>query len=112
MRIYTRQAFLALPPGTVFSKGKPWAFHGFMVKGKTWTYGVGDFYYQDLAWIDSQGDTDQYDKFTAMLEQGASVPLNTMEQRDGCFDEDEIFLVYEPGDLRAVITAMVQALTL
>jgi hypothetical protein len=99
MRIYTRDAFLALPPGTLFCKGKPWYFGRMAVKGASLP---NDFYARDLCWVMANTGAEQWDAFDAMLEQGASVSMQAAEGRDGCCDEADLFLVYEASDLEAL----------
>jgi hypothetical protein len=103
MRIYSRQAFLTLPPGTVFCKGVPWAFGLLAVKGASVP---NDFYARDLCWIASTSESDPFRRLEAMRDTGASVPLQTAEGRDGSYDEEEVFLVYEPSDLDALAVVL------
>lgn len=35
MRILRRQEFLLLPVGTLYARGKPWAFDNLQIKGET-----------------------------------------------------------------------------
>lgn len=98
MRIRRRAEFLALPTGTIYAKGKPWCFDGLSVKSDTWG---NDWLTLSPMWVD---DSD----LEAMLESGASSPMQEIYERDGCFDEDEIFLVMERADLER-LRAMVDA---
>jgi hypothetical protein len=96
MRLYRRTDFLRLPAGTLYCKGVQWAFSELCVKGET---EGADFLLCNLQSIEYHDTEDFVARCEAMLCDGASVPLNTTMQRDGCFDELEIFLVYEPEDL-------------
>lgn len=104
MRIYRRAEFMALPEGVLFAKGKPWYFESLHVKGETisWDGGRGDFTLRDLVWVDGHGSAGSALALDMMLEAGASYPLETLYGRDGCFDEEDLFLVYEAADLRAL----------
>lgn len=100
MKIYRRAAFLALPAGTIYAKGKPWCFEDLSVKGETW---MNDFLTMGLVWIESGGSTETVDRLEEMIDSGASYPMETDGfGRDGCFDNDDLFLVYEKADLEAL----------
>lgn len=96
MRIYRRKEFLALPAGTVYAKGKPWHFDGFNVKADTLT---NDWVQLSPMWIEAFDDGEQWERLESMLNDGASFPIAESYGRDGCYDEDEIFLVPERADL-------------
>lgn len=100
MKIYRRDEFLKLPAGTIFAKGKPQYFESLSVKADSLP---NDFIYRQLVWFDSHGDTgDEFDqglRFDAMVEIGASFPMEQSYGRDGCFDNEDLFLVYEHADL-------------
>jgi hypothetical protein len=100
VKVYTRDAFMELPAGVMYGKGKPWYFSEWGVKGDTLRDADGraiDWIYLSL--FDIDGDHMLLDD---MLENGSSVPLNVdMYGRDGCFDKDELFLVFERPDLNA-----------
>lgn len=104
MRIYRREAFMALPEGVLFAKGKPWYFESLHVKGETLSWGGEnrDFTLRDLVWVDGHGSEGSALALDMMLEAGESYPLETLYGRDGCFDEEDLFLVYEAADLRAL----------
>lgn len=99
MRIYTREQFLKLPAGTIYAKGKPWHFDGLNVKADTMG---NDFVHLSPMWIEAQDDGEQWDRLDDMLKNGASYPMAESYGRDGCFDDEEIFLVPERKDLEAL----------
>lgn len=106
MKIYRRTAFLKLPEGTIFAKGKPWYWNGLHRKGETLIHDgrAIDFCYLDLVNIDSHDTGEWADRQNEMLETGASYPLNESEGRDGCFDDEDLFLVYEPADIETLVS--------
>jgi hypothetical protein len=106
MRIYTRAAFLALPAGTLYCKCRPWVFEELCVKEDSWP---NDFVFVNLQTIDSSSSEESTDRLDRMLEEGVSFPLNNATQRDGCFDETDLFLVYEQADLKALMTHCLRA---
>lgn len=97
MKLLNREQFLKMPAGTIFAKGKPLYFHGLEIKFETTQY--NDYWSLDPAWIDSN-DLNEADKyFDEMLTKGASYPMDNGISRDGLFEEDAIFLVWEKNDL-------------
>jgi len=100
MRVYNRKEFIKLPDGVLFSKGKRWYWDGLSVKDGTNDY--NDFYYTDLMTIESEDDGDWSQKLEDMLQYGTSEPINQSGGRDGCFDDNDLFLVFEKNDLIAL----------
>lgn len=102
MKIYTRTAFMELPEGVIYAKGKPWYFDGISVKGETLTDQNGkniDFGCYHPMEIEAHDTGEECARHEDMLANGASYPMNSSGGRDGCFDDDEIFLVLELSDL-------------
>jgi hypothetical protein len=96
MRIYRRKEFLALPPGTIYAKGSRWHFDGLNVKAAT----LGDDWVQlSPMWIEAHDGGEQWARLEEMLDGNASYPMTDNYGRDGCFDQDAIFLVPERADL-------------
>lgn len=110
MRIYKRAEFMQLPGGTIFSKGKPWAFSDLMVKSSP--DGSLDFVCRSLINIDSHDSEQNWDRLEQMRDVGASFPLNEDYGRDGMFDDEDLFLVYEAADLIQLLSVVNAALAL
>jgi|SRR5882762_3268837 len=111
MKIYNRREFLKLPDGsTVYHEGKPWFFGDIEIKQETWT-NTNDWLYQYFGSVaaDSRTDEDESDLLDDMRSTGASYPLDTSWDRNGMYDEDSLFLVYEPEDLDVLIKALSEA---
>lgn len=111
MRVYTRQEFLKLPEGTVYCKGQPWAFGGINIKGETIAASDGrliDWYYLDPEWIDAHDSGEAGARLDEMLSTGASYPMQDAIGRDGCFDENEVFLVYEDADIQKLVGWLIE----
>lgn len=96
MKIYKKQDFLKLPPGIFFAKGVQWSMDGFCVKGDSL---LNDFFYLDLIQIDASGSDQLFDRYEEMLSKGTSYPIKEYYSRDGIFCDEDIFLVFEKGDL-------------
>jgi hypothetical protein len=100
MRIYNRTDFMKLPEGVLFCKGKPWHWGDLSVKGESL---VTDFTDRGLCWIESNSSEDAIDRMERMLTEGTSEPMQTAYGRDGCFDNEDLFLVFEETDLMELI---------
>jgi hypothetical protein len=108
MKIVDRKIFLQLPAGTVFSKYQPQIFSGLMIKGESFFYGVGDFLYQDLIGnVLAESSTVLFDTLMDKGKTAESFPLDfDVEERDGLFDENQFFAIYEPADIAALIAKL------
>jgi hypothetical protein len=96
MRIYKRAEFLKLPAGVMYFKGKPRYFEQLSVKGET---GTNDWLERDYAGVEADDSEQWASRLDEMLETGVSYPVGTDFGRDGCFDDEEVFMVLEPKDL-------------
>lgn len=102
MKIYKRCHFLNLPEGTFFSRGYEWIIQGFYIKGETWKDDSGkniDFLLLDLVNIEAFDTEELFKRLEDMKEKCLDYPINESYQRDGVFDDTELFLVYEKQDL-------------
>jgi len=102
MKVLDKRKFLDLPPGTIFAKGHPWAFGGLNVKMESILGSDGasiDYYYINICDIESVDSDDWGEQLDAALTDGHSLKINKTEARDGMFDEEEVFLIYEPADI-------------
>jgi hypothetical protein len=112
MRLYRRDAFLALPPGVVYCQGERWIFTRACIKDRTIHDDLGvaiDWLFLDPQDIDAESSAQREDRYDDMAERGVSYPLNTLLERDGMFNPDDFFLVYEADDLRALIALLDKA---
>lgn len=99
---------MAFPSGTLFAPlQERWVFGELAVKGETILGGDGrpiDFWLRLLDWPDASSS----EEAVVILEEMAadsslSVPVNSAEQRHGMYDDDEVFMVYEPTDTAALV---------
>jgi hypothetical protein len=105
-----RQEFLRLPTGTLFSPMlQKWVFGELSVKGETLDLGneVGDFLELGLNWIDGTDTGEVCDRLDAMLaDSSVSYPLQSAYGREGLFDNDMVYLVYEKADVAALMAEL------
>jgi hypothetical protein len=97
MKIVDRAAFLDLPEGTVYAKGEPWAFGSLSIKGES--VANRDWWYLDPCWVEAEDSNQAFDRLDEMRTTGASYPMESAVSRDGLFDQDAIFMVFERDDL-------------
>lgn len=114
MQIVNRKTFLTLPSGTLFSKFAPDYFEDLCIKGESWIWDEGnDFLYQSIndAVRCSSSEDFSY-QLDLARENGQSIPMDLYcTARDGLFDTDQLFAVWERDDVEALITRLSLALT-
>jgi hypothetical protein len=112
MKIVDRATFLKMPAGTVYQKYESCFFDSINVKGDTcgendWVYLCG------IEQPDFPEATDSASWFGCCwaMEKGESKDLYfEVSERDGLFDEDQLFAVWEPDDIRGLIGVLEDAL--
>lgn len=100
MKIVNRREFLKLPVGTAYAKGQKWYFEALCFKGQT--VGEDDWAEYDFVGIDSDGLEDATLKMESMLNDGSSYPMQDDYYRDACFDDEQIFMIFERDDLEII----------
>lgn len=118
MRIVNRQKFMELPSGTLYRKFiKPYSFDDVKVKYDSLKSAdnsqYSDFVCMPLGDVEFDCTGQYFERLDDMMYQGISYPLDLdCAGRDGCFEQDAMFLVYERDDLiklRDFIAALVDA---
>lgn len=115
MRIVDRKTFLAMPSGTVyqkFSETNHSSADSLDIKGTT--LNDNDWYYVSLTSelvVASHNSSDLYNKLKAMCYEDAEHPYGPWAARDECFDDDELFLIYDQTAIQQLITKLQQTLT-
>lgn len=107
MRVYNRKDFMKLPEGVLYSSGKKWYFDSLYVKGDTLR--PNDFTCRCLNWISAFDDSNQFDKLEKSLSDGTSIQMQDAYGRDGGFDDEDIFLVFEKEDLEELERVIARA---
>lgn len=109
MKIVNRETFLALPEGILFAKYEPNVFEDLCIKGETWG---NDFLVQQITdAIAYQGSDDFGDRLDESQSTGCSLPMDFNRLgRDGCFDDDQLFAIWERADVEALIARLAQTL--
>jgi hypothetical protein len=91
MKIVNHAEFLSLPTGTVFSKFSPMVLDELCIKGET--IGAGDFAYESLS------SPVSYGQLESMMEGNITFAPFGQMQRDGCFDNGQLYLVWDVVDV-------------
>lgn len=99
LKVINRTEFLKEPKGTFYCKGKEWYFDNLYIKGDTIepedTF-PGDWYHFDFC---SPNSNSIFQHYEAALEFKISYEPQEIESRDGLFDLDDLFIVFEKEDL-------------
>jgi hypothetical protein len=98
MKIVNLEVFRKMPVGTIFLKYQPFAFEDLQCKGETWD---GDFLSENIShWPDCNSSDDFEDKLQLSQDTGESILLDfDSTGRDGCYDDDQLFAVYDRRDV-------------
>lgn len=118
MKIYNRKDFMELPAGVVFVKhNEP---TGISVKGDTLTNQQGentdwiatDYSDYICSYANNPNDAEDLVDVMSSDDDKSSVALKPGCGRDGCFSNDDLFIVYEPDDIRLIAEALQNALSI
>jgi len=113
VKIVDRKTFLEHPPETLYMKFAPHHFGELCIKGETLRAPSGeaiDWYYQDFDNVDAN-DTGEWLDALERAMKGASITLDfDCQDRDGLFDQDQLFAVWEPDDVRALVERLQRCL--
>jgi hypothetical protein len=115
MKIINRKTFLAMPEGILFSRyqAQGFSFGELCIKAETFSHGVvGDFYFQRIA---SSIRFDNSDEFFSIVADahisGNSIPMDfDCQDRDGLFEDGQLFAVWEERDVRMLIDRLMRTL--
>ena len=110
MRIVNRKEFLAMPSGTVYCKYERMGIMGDLcIKYKSLP---SDWYYLAIADFDDCNDSVEFTEKLDQMEKDSKVsyPLNCdTTERDGLFEDDEKFMVYEDIDVMHMINILINS---
>ena len=102
MKIVNLKTFRELPSNTVFSKYQPCIFDEIQIKGETWEV---DFLAQSIHDAIKCSRSKEYGELLLRAEKtGESVAFDfDCQERDGLFEDEQLFAVWEEADVRALI---------
>ena len=98
MKIVNREQFLAMPGNTLFYKFQPYIEESLQIKMETWG---NDYIYQDIdGAIAIEKGRDQFSIIDLAMATGNSFSMDFEQtSRDGCFDQHQLFMVFEQPDI-------------
>jgi len=112
MKIVDRKTFLGLPAGTLFSKYAPHYFEEASIKGGTFGDGKTANFFSTLVSdaVKCKGLADFVNLLDCAANSGASIDLDLDRMgRDTCFDDDQLFAVWEKKDVDGLISVLLRA---
>jgi hypothetical protein len=103
MRILNKEEFLALPVGVIYCCNRDRHHVGFSdLRIKDETVSASDWFEVTLTQYEHNDTGELCDRHDEMLA-GKSYPLEISACRNGLFEEENIFLVYEASDIAKLI---------
>ena len=115
MRILNREEFFEMPENTLYSKYEPCNMQAMEIKGKT----IKGFQGEPIDWfmqrIHDSIECDSSEQFSERLflaqEEGVGIDMDfNIQGRDGCFDEKQLFAVWEKDDVRMLVERLKECL--
>lgn len=111
MKIINKEEFYKLPNGTLYSEYVPCCISELRIKQDT-IFGFNgepiDWFYQDLIGsIKENVSLGYHETLEQSRKNKTSIELDfDASERDGCFIDDQLFAVYEKGDLEGLISKL------
>ena len=113
MKLLKQAQLMELPSGTLYARmEQEWVFDEVAIKGDN--CGERDFWMTPLGTIEQgapltdEGPTSFVERLEEMREKGVSYPMDTTCQREGLYDADALYLVYEPSDIQTLISVLTE----
>lgn len=110
MKIVTREQFMKYPAETLYSTYEPCYFGPLLIKGDTIEHDGKniDWFYQQIAdAVDAENSGALYDTLVGAEKLGFSVALDfDCQGRDGLFDDKQLYAVWEPQDVIALVSRL------
>lgn len=111
MRIVTRKELMELPSGTVFSYYEPCVFHDLYIKDSAPDEWSPDFVVSGLIGAIARTSSDDFIENCERMERGESMSVDfEFSGREGLFDHEQLFSVYEKSDVEILIERLKQTL--
>ena len=112
MKILSRKEFMKTPIGTVFSYYEPTIFHELMIKAsdlsQRWET---DFLYDPIIGAVKNVSSEDFALKCEQMEKGESMLMDfEYTGREGLFDQEQLFAVYEKGDVEKLIKRLQETL--
>jgi len=105
MKIVDRKTFMQLPTGTMFQKYTPEICEELCIKDSN-LLDIDFWYYciDGIHAVDGDDDVQVSDMLYQAERDGQSFNSDLrVVSRDGCFDQDQLFLIWEPADVAKLV---------
>jgi hypothetical protein len=112
MRIVNRTTFLAMPAGTVYAKYEPCCFGELSIK--VGNAGSNDFVLQGIVGAIKHDSSEEFLDLLEAAGKDSSISLEMdfdYTERDGLYDADQLFAVWEQEDVKKLIVRLYRCVT-
>lgn len=114
MKIVDRKTFLEQSAGTLFAKFEPNAFYDLCIKGESLLIAgsSNDFYYQPIVDSIRCKDSNEFEELCdASWTDDKDIEMDfSCENRDGFYDEQQMFAIWSTKDVQQLINRLQQAI--
>jgi hypothetical protein len=111
MKILNRKQFLKTPRNTLWSYYEPCCFRELNIKTSNDKDWENDFVYYGLIAEFNTKNSNEFVEICERMELGESVPQSFEETtREGMFEDEQLFLVYEKEDIKGLIKTLTEIL--
>lgn len=113
MRIVDRKTFLAMPRGTIYHQMQGWTTDSGDMEIKHDTLDSGDYQFASMTGVQivDSARSDEWNDRMEQMENGASHPAAfDCIDHDGCYEDDQMYLIYERADVEALISKLQDSL--
>ena len=98
------------PPKTLFCKFNPHIFGDLQIKGETIPL-ANDYYYQNILEVDAEDTGEFINKIDDSIKNQTSFNLDfDCQCRDGLFEKDQLFAIWENEDIGGLINILYKTL--
>lgn len=106
MRILSRDEFLRMPSGTLYAPLEtPWSFGEISIKGESYN---NDFLECGITWVEGDSSDEAVNRLEEMLaDSSVSYPVQSTYGREGIFDNDIKYLIYEKEDIKSIFEELI-----
>ena len=102
MKIITRDEFMKLGEDVLYSKYEPYIFEELLIKKKSIP---NDWFYLEIKSAVDMQNTNH------ILSAGQSIDMDfDIMSRDGCYDKEQLFAIYEKKEIQKIITKLQKCL--
>ena len=103
---------MELPEGTIFSYYEPCCFRELFIKDSNPEPDYPDFSCSGLIGAVDHSSSNDFSEFCDRMEKGESLPVDfEFSGREGLFDDEQLFAIYEKEDVKKLIIRLTDTLS-